>query len=439
MQSKPVNRIFLFSIYFLAFLYAWYFHWIIFGAVFFLFSSILFVFANKTETKQVICKENRVLLYLLTVYFLLHITGLVYSEDFSNGLKKIGIKIYFVLLPWAVFLTIDFVKKYIKEIIEIHVLSSFFSSVLLLVYALIRSLHMIDGHLVFNAAVNPKYTFWRSIVNYGNYFFYGQFSQMNHPAYYSVVILMAVVFLLYYDKVNLKQGRSFVGIFLSNKKIRFALIFFFSFIIFLVSSRANYLAYIAVLIIYFYTLPIRRGTKLLAIPLFTVFLVFLFLNNPRFNSFYQVVKTGLDNHQVHKQTRVKRFFLWEESFRIIKKYPLLGCGTGDVEKMISQDKDRKYNVHNEFLEAFVRLGIIGGLLFLSIFVYLFLFAIKRKNWIFLSFVMMLIINYFFESMWDRISGTIFFGFFILILMNLEQKQQFDDTENLIILHKKNER
>jgi len=74
---------------------------------------------------------------------------------------------------------------------------------------------------------------------------------------------------------------------------------------------------------------------------------------------------------------------WKRSFELFKKEPLLGCGLGNWKIATLQEENQtrtdfiyQYRAHNDFIEMTTETGILGGLLFLSLFVLLILPYIK---------------------------------------------------------------
>jgi len=65
--------------------------------------------------------------------------------------------------------------------------------------------------------------------------------------------------------------------------------------------------------------------------------------------------------------------MWGRALEIIKDNPLLGIGTGDVKDELQRTaeiegysivKDRNFNVHNQYLETWMGIGIFGFILLL---------------------------------------------------------------------------
>jgi len=80
---------------------------------------------------------------------------------------------------------------------------------------------------------------------------------------------------------------------------------------------------------------------------------------------------------------------WERTLKLIEEHPVLGVGTGNwklevlkYENLTSPDYIYMYKTHNDFLETTSETGIVGGVLFLSIFIligYNFLRAFFRRG------------------------------------------------------------
>jgi putative inorganic carbon (hco3(-)) transporter len=69
-----------------------------------------------------------------------------------------------------------------------------------------------------------------------------------------------------------------------------------------------------------------------------------------------------------------RIDAWRWSFELLKEKPLLGVGSGNWKVAILKHENQKnpgfiylYKAHNDFIETFAETGIIGGLLYLGIF------------------------------------------------------------------------
>lgn len=137
-----------------------------------------------------------------------------------------------------------------------------------------------------------------------------------------------------------------------------------------------------------------------------------------------------------------RFKIWDNTFWLIKKHPMLGVGTGnwkiavlEKENQTSPDFTYKYKVHNDFLEITSESGILAGLVFALIFVLILLSngiqlfnsttPIFKKELVFLP--MFGLIAYFFDAFFnfphDRPEILVFFALALGISVGVEDDKQ----------------
>ena len=104
-------------------------------------------------------------------------------------------------------------------------------------------------------------------------------------------------------------------------------------------------------------------------------------------------------------------------FHFIKEEPLLGHGTGDgdIQLISTYEKMRftigatdRYNAHNMYLQYWLTNGFITAFIFIGILQLLFRSAIRNKNWVFFSFVLLFAAFSVTESTMLRQNGIVFF-------------------------------
>jgi len=150
------------------------------------------------------------------------------------------------------------------------------------------------------------------------------------------------------------------------------------FCIILTGSRGAILSFILLFICFFGYNFLLNLEKRKLLVLLSVFCLFIFGTQ---TILYQNGKTVVDRVATLTPTEIKndsstneRLTWYNAAFEGIKEKPLFGHGIGNwkivgnkyVSNKIEQYIVPKY-VHNDFIEAFVELGVFGGLLFLSIF------------------------------------------------------------------------
>ena len=116
-----------------------------------------------------------------------------------------------------------------------------------------------------------------------------------------------------------------------------------------------------------------------------------------------------------------RLIQWQCSVEILDENDswLYGVGTGDVKPLLQacyQDKKfwghlYNYNFHNEYLEEMVRHGLIGLSLLLVGFLYPMVIAIKKKQFLYLYFILIFMLACISESVLNRQKGVIFYALF----------------------------
>ncbi|HXB11537.1 MAG TPA: hypothetical protein VNZ45_06100, partial [Bacteroidia bacterium] len=79
------------------------------------------------------------------------------------------------------------------------------------------------------------------------------------------------------------------------------------------------------------------------------------------------------------------------------------------------EKER-LNAHNEYLESAVELGIGGFFCLLACLLLPLYKSIKEHRFVYLMFLIIVILNFLTESMFETQGGTIFYGLFNSLLM-----------------------
>lgn len=421
-------------------------------------------FKNKFHTGKL---KNNGIFFLLIFFYLFHLIGLLWTDDISAGKFDLQVKLSLLIFPLFFIATNELYAKNRDKILISFTIGNFIAAIICIIVAFYNSVDFIDGKLDFNAAVMHKdYSFFYSISQDDNYFFYEYFSIFHHPTYFSLYLVFSIICLLFFlenphkslIKTNITtQKNLFVSIFNENlqnyyignisstrlnSRIRFFcyfLIVFFSIIIFLLSSRAGIISLFIVFIGKILIELIESKKKIYIISLIiAIFLGGVFIRyNPRFGNFFttllstcpvQGVSGGSDSSIADLSAiaggNQVRIFLWEIGIEIVRENLLLGVGTGDAHKEMNKKfdfynfnyaKTRNLNVHNQFLETFIGIGIFSLSVLLLIFIIPLIYAIKEKNFLLLFFLIIVGFNFLFESMLNTQAGVVFFAFFYSFL------------------------
>lgn len=354
---------------------------------------------------------------ILMFFYLIHIVGLLYSDNLNAGLFDVQVKLSLLLFPLFLF-TAD--KRYCENfnyLLLAFVAGTIFSAIICYIVALYHVIHFENGKLLFN------------LYPYGEYhlswFSYRYFSIFHHPSYFAMYLLLSVSILLFF----ISEKHYFERL---NKTVCIIAIIFLSLTLFPLSSRAGLITWAVILLYYFLreisqkSLIARKWLSIFSLLLFIGVFTFLVLNGKR----YQTIQQELSSrYKVEEGTVIGsagiRLVIWEETINLIKKNVLYGVGTGDIKDELHKKAIRSnmnqvvkqdLNVHNQYLETFLKLGIPGIITLLTLILLPFLYKPPTNHYVLPFFLIIISINFFFESMLNRLAGVAFFSFFYCLLI-----------------------
>jgi O-antigen ligase len=352
-------------------------------------------FRNKFNT---IFKNKLALIFIL--FYGMHLLGMTYTQNINSGSFDLQVKLSLLIFP-LVLASRPLNKENVPTVFFALISGAFISSLILLGRATYHYLYLND-----------------------NCFFYSAFSFMLHPSYLSLYLCVALAWMLFEISKN-----SFTNKWFSNG-IAIVLILFFSFINVLLSSKMGLINTILILIgfLIFYIFRHKKytlgfsGIALIAILMYSVF-NYVPAVRDRINNAITSLTTPSVNQTDSESTAV-RLLIWKAANQVISENPLLGTGTGDAKDKLMQEYQKrgmtgaiehKLNTHNEYFQVLVSLGWIGFIVFLlSLFAPLAV-AFKTSNSIYALFLLIMILNFIPESMFETQAGVMFYAFFNSLL------------------------
>lgn len=400
---------------------------IIFASIGYLFSiklasiGIIFLLAFwilnfKDLNLRAFLKKN--ILHLTIIFFVFLLIGIIHSLDFQHA-KNFTIRhLSFLLLP-LVFLTIKpFAAKEYNFIIKFFICTVTLFFLICLCNAIYRQVVFSNQGGIFN-----WYFFYR-------YDFLEIFSQ--HPTYVSMYTLLSLSFLL-------DNGRNLF----KKHWIYISLIFIQIVSIVLYGSR---IAYIILFILFFvYTTrnlkfkSKKEKVKLGVIyTLSTLTLLVVSWNIPivkeriQFTFGYQQ-KYKFNNEEFIKNNTPEeqgRLLLWKNAFELIKKAPIFGYGTGsNYVVLLKKYKEKnhvlflkkKYNAHNTYIEILLIGGVTLLVVYLIILGALLHQGFIRKDFVLLSFFLIIGISGLTETLF-KVQGIVFFALFYCFLLSFKKNE-----------------
>ncbi|MBI2966574.1 MAG: O-antigen ligase family protein [Bacteroidetes bacterium] len=279
----------------------------------------------------------------------------------------------------------------------------------------------VTGNIV-SSLVSVIYSSYRTIEYNADYFSYGNLSLFKHTSYASMYVLFSTMILIYFLLNRIYSNHVWI------RNIYIGTIIFFCIIIYFLASRAGYVSlFISVVFVAGYlSLRFKKRIYILIVIIVIPSVMYLFVSNPRVKylvNLPQIVQAG--NLNTTYEGVIVRYFIIRESLKIIKEHHWLGTGTGDVkDNLVERYRksnikfalENKLNAHNQFLETFIGLGIPGFLTLVLLLFYPLYHAVKRRNFLMISFLLIITVNFLFESMLNTQAGIIFFAFFYSLLM-----------------------
>ncbi len=340
--------------------------------------------------------KNKYLLLFLSFY-MLHLIGILYSHDLYYGANDVLLKLSLFIFPIVIFETINYSWDKVYKLLFSFVIGCFAACIICLIHSMI--IYPIRKDLIV--------------------FFYGDLSFIHHPGYFSMYLNFVNVILLYFTFLS-DSSRTKITTILSC-----LLIVFFSVFILLLNSKTGIIVSLLIycIALLYYYLHFKKGFIVLA-TIIGIGLFFFSIQhyvtkpvNPRFLKPEVMIQ---DEHKtIDKQTTEStsvRILIWGSAMEIIKQNLLFGVGTGDVkdvlldkykEKGMTGALNERLNAHDQFLQTFIALGLPGILLLFSSLVFPLIAALRKWNFIYITFLIIIFINFLTESMLETIAGVIF--------------------------------
>ncbi len=384
----------------------------------------IFEFNFKTKFNRVKNSRNSKYILGFSSIYIFYLIGTLYSHQLSGqsgAFFDLEVKLSLLIFP-LFFATIDFSsiqKNFFSNVRYTYILGCIITSLILL-----------------NNAV-----FQYFIKHDSSVFYYTSLSMWHHAGYLGLYFNVAIAFLITWLIPNWKN----------NAQKRFAaiiLVLFFQVLIVLLSSKAAILGMVLmfVLIIVFYIVFERKQSRLpviLSVSLMISFFITLALFPHSYKRFNSATEAISERNQVHSQLidgSVARMLVWKCSLEIIAENPIFGVGTGDVktelmkkyeEKNIERAIREKFNSHDQFLQTFIALGLVGFIVLLATLILPMIAAIRRKKLLYILFIAVFTLHMLVESMLERQGGVVFYAFFNAFLFYYSMQEEKNDESEIV--------
>ena len=339
------------------------------------------------------------------IYFVFYL--IAFLGD-SYSIAVLERPLMFLLIPilgYPVFSS-DQLGKSQHRIFRFYILGILSIIIILLIRATFNSILLTDGELEF-----------RPIIVYSLSRFNSEYlSVFEHPTYLAMKTLWALALVIYFkDKLFLKRY------------VRYFMIILLLVFIFLLSSRTGIVATFMILLLFILNYIKSAAVKvsfivlmiLLIYPAYRVIILNKRINFSLIELRRGIKSSGGDIKNIDVRTRE-----WYSAIQLIKKKPLFGYGINYQENLIQKYKENnfeneasnRFNAHNQYLETHLQFGLPGIIILLWILFGPLLIKINLPYpFLYKVFLILITVNFMFESMLVRQWGIMFFLLFYFIL------------------------
>lgn len=361
----------------------------------------LFRFQNLQQLK------HNALFYPFSAYYILILFSLFFTGNVSETLIILEYKLVLIIFP------LFFVLTHNPKLCENknRILKTFANGTLLAIFfQLVAAIYR-----VLNESTDITF-----LVIKEN-FVYTELSILYHPAYSSMFALFSIVIILY---LVFKEKQS---------KKQLLLIPVYIALIVLYSSKTGLFALLMFALLVIILLAFKYNKLKLAVGIFSFLLLvtpIILLNNERIKEFFTTHSFDINNTDPTKKIDA-RVYIWYYNIELIKENFWMGTTPGDYPEDIldiytssnyEKGIENNYNAHNQFLDSFAQLGILGFISLILPIIGGFVISVKERKFVAFSFLYLICINFLSESILNKQSGILFYAFFFSFLFFLEKRK-----------------
>ncbi|MDX1445542.1 O-antigen ligase family protein [Lishizhenia sp.] len=365
----------------------------------------LWVVASFFHFQKPVWKEIPWIIYGILCFFILHVIGLINTENLGYAGKDLETKLSFAIFPVIYIFTYKNLKL---EAISWGKWGFVVASGFAMLHSFIKA-YLCDSS------------------GYGACYAPHVYGFQMHGTYLTAIYLFSAVLLIKWQKFN------FVALIL---KVLYVLLLLVS--LYYIRSLSSIVVVALLAIILWGRAIFKMKSWLLKISVILLPLMFLF-NISRIEAVERDLDSTattienyikdkdlfLENAKDNSNSSGVRMVLYTLSWELIQEH-FFGVGTGDVKDVLYKKYEaygfhnyieKKYNPHSQFFQTFIALGFLGALLLIYVLIHpiLWVKAYKQKEIFYLAII--IFISCAFESFLERQVGVIFFSFAAFLLVN----------------------
>jgi len=344
--------------------------------------------------------------------YIIYITGFFYSENKDYALTDLLLKIPLLLFPLVISSSVIKEKK-------LFLLKTFlFASLISAVFSVLRSAYF-------------TYTTGE------NYFYYYKLSWFFHVGHYAMYLAFAA-FIAWYFFFSQKDKTTFL-----RQSFYIFCFVFLSVVVILLSARAQIVSFFAATVAGTLLYFVNKQNRVKALAILSLLVIISAVSvytvpgtRERFRTTLNELQSFFVEHKKENYELYLRFAIWETGVEVIRQHPVFGVGTGDAkDKLLEEARNKGYNIiaeknlnyHNQYIQTMAAIGLPGLLLLLGSIISGFVYGIRKRDYLCLSFFTIIVISFFTESMLERQAGVIFYSFFSALLIFADREKDVQNS------------
>lgn len=386
----------------------------------FTISALIF---NYKVIRGEVSKRGIIIWLIIIGWILALIVSIAYSMEFKAGFIELRKLLSVVLLPFLIlFCFPSLSKRKIEVLMGVFVLSNvlFIAYLFFYMFNNISILSSQNGISINNYSELIWYTIkkgYKPIV-------------LVHKTYFSMNMVLSILILLWFA-INKTLS--------SPKKILvYSGIFLLVCVLFFFLSKINILLMLLLPLLF---VAKRKPVKKKILFVFSYLAIIICLGMFAYNTFETYNKDVFLKNNLSRKVEFlgsifidkelndseidKRALIYNCAKGLIKERPLFGYGLGEqhihLTGCYASKKDfvlynERFNSHNYYYFLMLSGGLFVTIPFLYMIFWFFRLAIVHKNFLLLSFLIIVFSNLFFENTFSRINGILFFAIFLPIFI-----------------------
>jgi O-antigen ligase len=354
----------------------------------------------------------KLIFFVCIGFYLLHIVGLAWTNNIPSGLFDLEVKLSLLIFP-LVYGTRPLGSEAFLKVMKSFLIGCASAALLILIRAC-----------------------WIWMRVHENKFFYEEFSYFMHPSYFSMYLNFGLLYLII--ECSAKPG--------SINRAWLGLVPLFVLVIVLLSSKLGLISLLLIIVGWLCLMIVRSGRYILGLLSILVLGagVFLLLKvSPEISGRIKNAVHALSDTQQPDKTNAEstavRMLIWGVAGQAIAEHPLIGAGTGDAKDVLMEKYKTEgiagayahnLNAHNEYLQVWVALGLLGFLFLIGMLLLPMQAARNDKKILLVFFVLLLALNFLPESMLETQAGVMFYAFFNTLLVFSAPEPEMLQSEGL---------